>query len=87
MLSQFERGALKGLVVLFSVSDIWLPCIRYPSVVPGDEGIVNVTFVIADLLANQGFTAITIKDRHIFIYLYSEIAAINQSIINFLLHQ
>lgn len=39
--------------------------------VPADEAVVNVTFAIADELANQGFTAITIQGRHIFIYLYS----------------
>lgn len=41
------------------------------SVMPGDEGIRIVTFVFADELANQSFTAITNQGRHVFIYLYS----------------
>lgn len=55
--------------------------------VPGDEGILNVTFAFADELANQGFTAITDQGGHVFIYLYSSIAAINQSVINLPPHQ
>lgn len=71
----------------FNVPNIWLHCIHYPSVVPGDEGILNVTFAFADELANQGFTAITNQGRHVFIYLYSSIATINQSVINLPPHQ
>lgn len=52
-------------------ADIWFHCVHYVPVMPGDEGILNVTLVIGDELANQGFTAITNQGKRIFIYLYS----------------
>lgn len=55
----------------FSASDVWLHCTHDPSVVPGDEGMLDVTFEFTDELANQGFAAITDQDGHIFIYLFS----------------
>lgn len=54
-----------------SMPDITFRCVHYVPVMPSDEGILNVTLVIGDELANQGFTAITYQGKHIFIYLYS----------------